>query len=755
MRREGDSMSKKIEATFFVATDGDDSWSGRAAEPNAEKTDGPFATLLRARNAIREMKAEGDLKRAVTVMVRGGKYCLQETLVLRGEDSGTADCPVTYTAYPGEKPVLSGGRRIEGWKPYKGKILQCELPEARGGKWRFRQLFFNGRRQVRARYPSFDPENPFYGGWLFTGGHGEEGDNKPLGWYAQNPIEEDPNGAFKYKPGTFKRRWKKPTEAEVYIVNVSGTSNTIRIKTIDEENCVISLVHAVKDFMRVPLNRATGGIWPNAPFYVENVLEELDQPGEWCLDGEDGVLYFWPPERIEGAEVVVPVLDCLIALRGASWSTASWITISGFTFTETTTGDNMHREGNEGYGGMSPEAGEGRTYCGEALHMRCAEHCRIEGNHFYAVGGNAIYMEDYNTRNIIQRNEISYAGWIGVCLAGTKYHYPARHYPLYNQVEYNHIHHCGVFGKYVAGVFMGLSDSNVVGHNLIEHMPHHGINLGSSQYGCNIIEHNEIRHTCLQTMDNGAINAWGEDPWGHVQKDAERSGHIIRYNLIADTHGWQKDEKGNLGPGVWMKSAREGSTFGVYMDNFVSNCFVYGNIIVRSGCVGIYIQGGKNNIVENNIVVDTLCLSHFGGWWQPQMGEPSFMTGNRFCRNIFYRSASGCPPIIYRHIGYKDEPLSDAIGESDHNLFFSEVGGEFTITENSSFIFPDLPTAWPAETEMITLEEWRRTGFDTNSLVADPMFVDPENDDYGLKPGSPALELGFVPIDMTKIGVRE
>jgi len=97
-------------------------------------------------------------------MVRGGKYFLEKTLVLGPENSGTQNCPITYTAYPCEKPILSGGRRITGWKPYKGKILQCLLPEAKGGKWKLRHLFYNGQRQIRARTPNFDPENPLYGG---------------------------------------------------------------------------------------------------------------------------------------------------------------------------------------------------------------------------------------------------------------------------------------------------------------------------------------------------------------------------------------------------------------------------------------------------------------------------------------------------------------------------------------------------------------------------------------------------------------
>ena len=71
--------------------------------------------------------------------MRGGKYFLNETLVFTSADSGTQESPIVYAAYPGEKPILSGGRKISGWQPYRGKIVQASVPEAKGGKWRFRQ----------------------------------------------------------------------------------------------------------------------------------------------------------------------------------------------------------------------------------------------------------------------------------------------------------------------------------------------------------------------------------------------------------------------------------------------------------------------------------------------------------------------------------------------------------------------------------------------------------------------------------------
>ena len=98
--------SQKVNATCYVTTDGCDAWSGKLVEPNAERTDGPFATLRKARDVIKEMKEKEGIRDPVTVLVREGKYFLEEPLILSAEDSGTRECPITYTAYPGEKPIF-------------------------------------------------------------------------------------------------------------------------------------------------------------------------------------------------------------------------------------------------------------------------------------------------------------------------------------------------------------------------------------------------------------------------------------------------------------------------------------------------------------------------------------------------------------------------------------------------------------------------------------------------------------------------
>ena len=732
-----------MDATFFVATNGDDNWSGKLAEPNTQGTDGPFATLTQARDAVRQLRAKGGPAGPVTVMVRGGRYYIEETFVLTHTDSGTKDFPTTYTAYPGEKPVLSGGRRVTGWKPYKGQILQAALPQSNDRKWKFRQLFLNGIPQVRARWPKFEWGKP------------ETGSRAHM----EGPAEEGSHIAFKYKPGTFRHRWAKPQEVEVNLYplfravrpgQVAGgwSNNIVPVATIDEENRIVTLQHETwrsgthstgQDFFRF----GNVAIKAGQRFVVENVLEELEEPGEWALDSEEGIVYFLPPEELTNdSHVVAPLLHCLMDFQGVSH-----VTVSGFTFTETTTGDNYHRFGLDGYGVMFPI--RGWKYCGEALHMKDTSHCTVERNSFSALGGNAVYLESFNLKNQVRHNRFNDIGVNGVCLVGTR-----DRNPIFNQVTDNYFDRTGTLLTYTAAIFCGVSDGNLIAHNCINDTPHHGINLGSNGYGRNIVEYNDIRRTCQIIHDNGAINSWMDmtgSSKSHQLRDTERCGHVIRYNFIADARTYDDvDADGTIHEGG-------AGNKGIYLDDHTSNCFVYGNIVVRCswGDAGVVVNGGKNNVIENNIFADCRVgprIQHSSHKDPQNWQMVGINTGNRIRCNIIYASQNADKSYLHT-VG---EHTERQIAESDSNLFFNTAGkydihdrdGRLSGVGSGSSLTADDPSR-------ISLDEWRELGYEANSIIADPMFVDPEQDDYRLRPDSPAFRLGFQQIDTKQIGVRD
>jgi hypothetical protein len=125
---------------------------------NSGAKDRPLATLGAAQRMARSRKSAGP----VTVWLRGGTYCLPQTLVFTPEDSGTEKAPVTYAAFPGEEPVISGRIRLRlTWIPYRDGILMARVPAGLHSD----QLFVNGKRQILARYPNYDPAAAYFNGW--------------------------------------------------------------------------------------------------------------------------------------------------------------------------------------------------------------------------------------------------------------------------------------------------------------------------------------------------------------------------------------------------------------------------------------------------------------------------------------------------------------------------------------------------------------------------------------------------------------
>jgi hypothetical protein len=137
-------------AEFFVSTSGSDN--------NIGTLDKPFATFVRAQRAARQERKKG----GVTVWLRGGTYYLAEPLVFTAEDSGSAQAPIVYQAWGDEKPIISGGQKLElKWVEYASGIARAKVPAALVTD----QLFVNGQRQILARYPNFDPNINIFNGY--------------------------------------------------------------------------------------------------------------------------------------------------------------------------------------------------------------------------------------------------------------------------------------------------------------------------------------------------------------------------------------------------------------------------------------------------------------------------------------------------------------------------------------------------------------------------------------------------------------
>ena len=230
------------------------------------------------------MKKAGPLPAGgVAVVLRGGDYFLARTFELTAADSGTSEAPFVYRAAEGEKVHLIGGRPITGFVPHQGSILKADVA-AQGFKGiYFRQLFFDGRRQHLARWPNFDPQNPYGGGWAYVEG-------QPISMDQNIPNES--RRTFRYKEKD-ARNWSRPEEGEVFVFpRYNWWNNIVRIAAVDRPKRTITLA-----------DDASYGIRPGDRYYVQNLLDELDAPGEWYLDRKTETLYLWPPAPLEGKTV--------------------------------------------------------------------------------------------------------------------------------------------------------------------------------------------------------------------------------------------------------------------------------------------------------------------------------------------------------------------------------------------------------------------------------------------------------------------
>ena len=293
------------ESVFYVAPEGNDAWSGTLDSPAADGTDGPFATLHRARDEIRKQKAVG-AEGGFTVLVREGLYSLESTFALAVEDSGAADAPIEFRAFSDEKPVLLGGRRIHGFAPHEGKILRADVGGQGFRGVYFRQLFSDGKRQHLARFPNYDPDNPYAGGWSYV-----DGQEAPL-W---NTIPGEDKRTLKVKPDDL-HDWGQVAEGEVLIFpRYNWWNNILRIASLDRKSQQMTLAGS-----------ASYEIRPGDRYYVRNLLEELDAAGEWYLDKSTWTLYFWPPSNAPAADAYAPTLETIVAM-----DSVSNVTLRGFT----------------------------------------------------------------------------------------------------------------------------------------------------------------------------------------------------------------------------------------------------------------------------------------------------------------------------------------------------------------------------------------------------------------------------------------
>jgi hypothetical protein len=278
---------------IYVSPGGRDEWNGRLAAPAPDGRSGPVATLEQARKIVRLLCNEPTNGPQITVLIREGTYRLKAPLVLQGADSGVQGVKVVYSAYPGERPIVSGSMVVGGFRPWKGAILSAKV-ERPLGMQPFHELYYRGARQTLARHPNFNPARPIDGGWAYVAG-------TPL--YMGPSYPGDSRTDFDYSPAAFPAP-ASSTNLEVFIFpRYNWRSDVVPVAKMDREKHHIRLASSASYAIR-PLDR----------FFIQNSLDLLDAPGEWYYDAVSSTLYFWPPVPDGSPQVEAPVSAALIRL---------------------------------------------------------------------------------------------------------------------------------------------------------------------------------------------------------------------------------------------------------------------------------------------------------------------------------------------------------------------------------------------------------------------------------------------------------
>ncbi|MFN5022037.1 MAG: right-handed parallel beta-helix repeat-containing protein, partial [bacterium] len=476
-----DKDVKKI----YVAPQGKDSNDGSLQKP--------LASLETAQQAVRVAKQSG-FKGSIEVIVRGGTYFLEETLEFTAEDSGTKSAPIIWKASAGEKVILSGGKRIKGnWKKGNDGIWFVAVPEARSWKrnekeaekyakrpempLNFRELFVNGKRSIRARYPNAHLENPF----LYSVAN------------TKNEVQ--------IPEGKIKKSWGTEPDAQINLVP--------RWRFFNQWNDVTA-VDIEKSVIKVGPREQHGEIDKGSWFWIEGVKEELDMPGEWYLSHEEGKLYYKPLQGTSpnDSEIIFPYLNRIFYLKGdiEKGIAVNNIQFQGFDFRHTT---------------FTLGQIEARVHTDCAVLFENTQYCSMTDCHFENIGGYALWLHLDSRNNVFDNNTVKNSGGGGVLMTGARLSYmddtkiytpgekASKVFPILNRITRNTVEQCGKIRYYGGGVHidsrpasMAMEAGNYIAHNHFSDLSRNGIFLFRNQGG-NVVEFNEI-HDCMQTTIDGA-----------------------------------------------------------------------------------------------------------------------------------------------------------------------------------------------------------------------------------------------------------
>lgn len=424
-------------------------------------------------------------------------------------------------------------------------------------------------------------------------------------------------------------------------------------------------------------------------FIVENVGAALERPGEWYLDQKAGTLTYVPLPG-ESPETAEVVAPRLEQLVRLQGEAALGLTVENLQFRDLTFAHTNWVTPAQGW-----RCGQSEVDLSAAIVAEGARNCLLEGCKVTHVGAYAIWLAAGCQGDRIENCELTDLAGGGVKIGLTAMEPDQRQLTSHNVVRSNLIAHGGRMHAAGMGVWVGHSPFNVIEHNEICDFYQTGISIGwswgygPSQAHDNLAAYNRIYHIGQGVTDDmGGIYTLGVSP-----------GTVLHHNVIHDV---SCDGYGGRG---------------IYFDEGTSDLLAENNIVSHTDAGAFMQHYGRDNRVLNNI----FALARGGQLDRLREEDHNSFT---FERNIVLYDATGT--LLWENWGSNRYVM-------DHNLYWSTAG---------------VPVLFGSE----TFGQWQQRGHDQHSLISDPRFADPDRGDFTLEPGSPASQVGFVPIDMSAVG---
>ena len=551
----GDGASASVPVTvntpcntfYYVSPDGNDATGDGSLEA-------PFATIEKARDTIRSLESIPD--GGITVYLRGGEYYVENTIEFTPEDSGEAGKPIVYASYPEEKAIVHSGKKLEGFHKLTADEAPEMLPEESIGNvyvtdvesgWRFHDIYVNGKRQQIAREfntNDWSKWNTFPGGQKTPGDQRDERGTQVI--FPENALEGIPDNG----------------DVEVCLLTAQWWNNLSVLKNVNLEDNTAWLES---------FNANWGNYWSdgvifqnNGRYNLMNAPKFLDEPGEWCIDSENGKVYWWPKNSQDLENAIAPKAYELIRMQGdeeeQNWANqVAYIEFRDLTFMYTDRLPEDQWSDNK----MDPDIiVRNSENTDAAIFMQGVENCVISDCSILCTGAYGVALDHYAKYNRITHNEMGNLGCGGVQLTGYGPGTKTANINTGNTILANYIHDTG----------------------LAPYMHSSAVTSFGSSY-------NDVKFNKMERLPYTAVMMTGTDPSSINPNSWNANAWFDSYGNLDTQYGIRKDEIEALGSEITDK-------FGNNIDN---------------GIHAVPYQNSDYNITEYNISIDYMQEMNDGG----------------------------------------------------------------------------------------------------------------------------------------------